>query len=228
MSLRRAVEALDRAPGPSPWAPARDTPVFPDGASRGRWDRRELRGVHYPVLLAPDGSERMVLGYGTFVRPLNPPRLLLWHTDPASETGSTLHVRLFDVDALRALTGAEPPKHPFGVWAHGGLLGEIRVQLPLGTGPHPLDVPPTFAEVGEVLAIAHGHHTGAVILSICPAERLVQAFPQDWYNDADLDFGYQWLASVARHPDTGRLCVRGVRMGSFILDATGRQVETRV
>lgn len=61
---------------------------------------------------------------------------------------------------------------------------------------------------------------------IHPRNNSVEVIPQDWFNQADYDFGYQWVTRVARDPKTGRVVGEGIRLGAFVLDKTGRQIES--
>ncbi len=54
---------------------------------------------------------------------------------------------------------------------------------------------------------------------------LVSVFPQDWWNRADLDFGYQWVTRVARDPKTGKIVGEGIRIQPFVLDSSCRELE---
>jgi hypothetical protein len=47
----------------------------------------------------------------------------------------------------------------------------------------------------------------------------VHAVKMDWWNDADFDFGWQWISKVIRDPVTGNIIGTGVRAPSFVIEA---------
>jgi hypothetical protein len=51
-----------------------------------------------------------------------------------------------------------------------------------------------------------------------PQLNIFRLYPQDWFNSADLDFGYQWVTRVVRNPRTGRVHGEGIRINPFELD----------
>jgi len=51
-----------------------------------------------------------------------------------------------------------------------------------------------------------------------PRTSSYRLYSQDWFNSLDLDFGYQWVTRVARHPETGRVHGDGIRIHPFVLD----------
>jgi len=53
-----------------------------------------------------------------------------------------------------------------------------------------------------------------------PREGTYELFPQDWFNSARLDYGYQGVTRVARDPRTGRIHGEGTRISPFVLDDT--------
>lgn len=58
-----------------------------------------------------------------------------------------------------------------------------------------------------------------------PKQDLVFIYPQDWFNKADYDFGYEWITRVARDPKSGYIRGEGIRISDFILDDSNRQVK---
>jgi hypothetical protein len=42
------------------------------------------------------------------------------------------------------------------------------------------------------------------------------------------DYGYQWITCATRESTTRRLLVSGIRIDTFVLDETGRQIELRL
>ena len=60
------------------------------------------------------------------------------------------------------------------------------------------------------------------LMHLNPVQGTLQLYPQDWFNDAPIDFGYQWVTRVARDPKTGRIHGDGIRIDPFTLDMSMR------
>lgn len=110
---------------------------------------------------------------------------------------------------------------------------EIRCAYP--PGKHDLFLPPTFDRVPEFFIVAENptlpKPSGTAsfcIYAIDPAAHSIEVYPQDWFNDGRPDYGYQWITCVTRDPATRRLLVSGIRIDSFVLDETGRQIELQL
>jgi hypothetical protein len=58
-----------------------------------------------------------------------------------------------------------------------------------------------------------------------PRASVYRLYPQDWFNNSDLDFSYQWVTRVVRDPNTGRIEGEGFRIPPFELDRSLRAVE---
>lgn len=63
-------------------------------------------------------------------------------------------------------------------------------------------------------------NVGLALLVARPKQGIFRIYPQDWFNFADLDFGYQWVTRIARDPHTGRVFGEGFRIDPFELDDT--------
>ncbi|MEW6436340.1 MAG: hypothetical protein AB1508_04125 [Pseudomonadota bacterium] len=102
-------------------------------------------------------------------------------------------------------------------------------------GKHDLSLPAAFDRVPEFIVVSENPALpkewgkGSFCLyAIDPANRSLEVFPQDWFNDGTPDYGYQWITCATRDPATRRLLVGGIRIDSFILDETGRRIELRL
>jgi hypothetical protein len=56
------------------------------------------------------------------------------------------------------------------------------------------------------------------------ADDTIEVYPQDWFNQANLNYSSQWVTRVATEPATGRILGEGVRIQPFVLDATYRRL----
>lgn len=97
-------------------------------------------------------------------------------------------------------------------------------------GTHSFSIPHDWSRFGETLVLANyaesnGYDKMArAIFAFDWQKRRVEIFPQDWFNLGNYDFGYQWITRVARQKD-GSIVGDGIRLGTFELDATNRQVK---
>ena len=90
-------------------------------------------------------------------------------------------------------------------------------------------VPPELGGIDELLMIAprstrSRDEPAAAVLVLYPQAGLLDVLPQAWYTRAAFDVGPQWIARVARDPRSHRILGEGVRLGTFELDESGRQV----
>ena len=67
--------------------------------------------------------------------------------------------------------------------------------------------------------------SAACLFVLCPKEGRVEVYPQDWFNEGNLDYGYQWVTRVARDSISGKIFGEGIRISQFVLDSSLRQVE---
>ena len=54
-----------------------------------------------------------------------------------------------------------------------------------------------------------------------------QLYPQDWFNNGAFDFGYQWATRVTRNAVTRHIHGEGIRIGSFVLDDSLRNIRLK-
>jgi hypothetical protein len=106
----------------------------------------------------------------------------------------------------------------------------------LHAGIHKLDdVPTKFTNLGEILVLADYYPEGEPLHFYSKMRKSIFAFdfrisqveviPQDWYNKGNYDFAYEWIARVARDPQTHFIFGEGVRLGIFQLDETGQNIK---
>ena len=104
----------------------------------------------------------------------------------------------------------------------------VEISTAYEPGKHVLSLPSVFDRVPEFFVVAENPTLPKAVAapSFCiyavnPAAREIEVFPQDWFNDGTLDYGYQWITCATRDPATRRLLVSGIRIGKFVLDETG-------
>jgi len=94
------------------------------------------------------------------------------------------------------------------------------------------DIAHAFADsvrgIEEVLILCHSSairtpdsgHSNLALAVVRPNKSTYKLYPQDWFNDAGFDHGYQWVTRVVRNPSTGQIHGEGIRIGPFVLDAS--------
>ena len=102
-------------------------------------------------------------------------------------------------------------------------------------GSFDLEFPSTMKAFEELLILGHSdsinmrRELGAAgnlcLFVVKPKMNAYEIFPQDWFNNGKLDYGYQWVTRVARDPISGKIFGEGFRVSSFVLDDSLRQIE---
>jgi hypothetical protein len=198
----------------------------------------------FNVLMDSQGLPRLGLPMYVWLRVLDEGRMLLWSRMHGAEQvvpPAPIVVQLLNVDHLRRLadldewlTQKPPPVDP-----HFLIAPEFHARVEVSTayepGAHELSLPSPFDRVPEFFVVAQNPTlpkaagtASFCIYAVDPAARRIEVFPQDWFNDGTPDYGYQWITCATRDPVTRRLLVSGIRIDSFILDETGRQIEQRL
>ncbi len=82
-----------------------------------------------------------------------------------------------------------------------------------------MDIPNLYGEKEENL-----NNTAIVVLT--PKLGTFLIYPQDWFNKSNADFGYQWITRAIRDYKTGLIKIQGMRIDSFTLDKTNRNLKS--
>lgn len=223
-------------PGPSPWylrgARARLN------TRKGSWiweiyDGPTLSGLSR--LLSPEGETVLFVDFNCYVQPLSGGCLIGWY-----EMGRRVIFTILDLDTLIPLRehlkiAAEIRSKKSRIWFHGGEARIYEVSTALGEGTHSIFPPAEFADLPELLVLAdfgpgedvsnHWDKMYRAIFAFDFKSRQVTVLPQKWFNGGKYDFGYQWITRVQRDPITGQIVGEGIRLGNFLLDRSGTQVQ---
>jgi hypothetical protein len=78
-------------------------------------------------------------------------------------------------------------------------------------------------ECNELLFFVHAD--GTRLWELQPKIGKLEVSPQDWFNAGDFDRGYQWCTRAARDGVSGAIVGEGLRIGTFVLDGTGRKIS---
>jgi hypothetical protein len=191
-----------------------------------------LTGNHGPVL---------ILDFHNYVLPLDSDTLLVWH-QCAVGTGTTAPVflRIFRLPDLRPLEGdlehlcASMRRIGAPFLTSAAPHSECPIPTTAVGQQLPLDFPDQLRHIGEILMLCHSSaivdsaawdRSNLALLVARPREGRYELFPQDWFNNANLDYGYQWVTRVARDPRTGQIHGEGIRIDPFVLDRTLRNTR---
>jgi len=232
-----SVNTLENAPGPSPWY-FRDRDPF---VSQFEWvpagDSSKTAGV---VILSGRNGAVLLLDFHNYLISLDTDTLLVWHQEHV-ESGPTNPVvlRIFRISEFRPLEGTAENLCSAMRSAKSSYksscppLYECRIPTHVSIEQQELTFPQPLRHIDELLILCHSsavaespdwRSNNLALLIARPSANNFQLLPQDWFNSASFDFMYQWVTRVARDPRTGRIHGEGVRINSFVLDETLRNI----
>lgn len=236
-SLSAGKELLARAPGPTPWY-LQSAPAVPGFAWARAGESGDTAGA---VVLRTHGEVVLVLDFHNYVLLIEPDTLLVWHQPYDESSVATLPVvlRTFALGGLRPMTGdlaelcreMRRSKAPFA--SSDPPAWQVSVSTTVAGRRQDLSLPEPLRSVAELLILCHSSavktgpppdRSNLALMVISPRDGWYELFPQDWFNSAGLDYGYQWVTRVARDPRTGRIHGEGIRIDPFVLDETLRHV----
>jgi len=228
------ISTVRVALGPSPWAWTNRSHVMNDRKYlfRALGEGPDLAGV--TQIINESNQALLLLDFGCYARLINDGTCLLWW-EGGSKEARVIEFRIFAFPELN------PINDPFSAAKEMRKKKDHTTFLPststlsipawLTEGIHVLETPDAFLQFEETLVLAD-HQPGAdgwkkacrAIFAFDWVGRKIQVIPQDWFNTGNYDFGYQWIARVARTTD-GSIVGDGIRLGSFELDQSGKQVK---
>jgi hypothetical protein len=230
--LESLRQLISQAPGPSPWyyGPQR---VFPSDVGLLGWKQLPREGS---ALVDTQGNYRLILSFYCYAMPISRSCILIWYeAGGPSRPLVGIEIFLLEISDLtpfeKKIAGARMPRTqgPKAIFS-GQPVASVMVPASLKVGLNRFVFPAPFKTLPEILVLgSNASITGTgmkqSIYCLRPNDGDVEVLPQDWFNLGNFDFGYQWITKVARDPHSGRICGTGIRLKSFILDESGRQVE---
>lgn len=181
-----------------------------------------------------------------YVLPMGGSTILIWYEMSSRDTRAgnhkTMMFRIIDVDRLRIIEDIPAVcdrlrSHDEHVSLESGDRACQAISTSLTDGQHRISFPSPFQQLNELLVLAHSTAPPPAerhllmhlrIWAIQPAAGTIEVIPQDWYNDSDIDFGYQWVTRLARDPHSRRIIGEGFRIDPFELDDSGRKYARRL
>jgi len=236
----QSSHAFEGVPGPTPWYVRPGTAViegFTWQYKRGfAWkDATESFQLRGKTLLVGAGGTVGVFDFYNWIMPIDSSTLLVWNQRKGSASVNLVLFRpgllppfdadLEDVEREMAASGKKMQ-----------LSGPPLASCTLSTTVIDQDViaefPQEIHHVEELLILCHSPAVQAIpgmkvdlaLLIAKPNEGVFRIYPQDWFNTANLDFGYQWVTRVARNPRNGHIHGEGIRIAPFELDDSQRRL----
>lgn len=237
---------LFNAPGPSPWYLLKSSAIR---TTRGQfhWEgcAEDKDLCELTRLVSPSRDTVLLLGFYFYVKALGDGKILVWHEKTTTcrdiMGGAEIAFYMLDLyqlcgfkDFRKAATRLTEQKQK--ILFENGLITEFTFLNSVDEGIYPLDLPEEFARLNEVLVLADYRprkeednpcdkmHRAIFAFNFQDAQ--AEVIPQDWFNNGNYDFGYQWITRVIRHPGSNRIIGEGIRLGIFVLDETGKQIDT--
>ena len=219
------------APGPAPWY-TRKGVVHIDG-----FEWTDLSGRfpgHYKTALSgPDGVVLVLNMYNTVMK-VNEESLLVWHQRAkyTDQISPDVHLYMISPPQMPSIESVLPEvlgrmdRNNSVIALARGYETSIRLHTDVVEEDMYAEFPDAMRVMDEVLILCSSsgaqNRKGAVVdlalMVVRPKESKYRLYPQDWFNSAGLDFGYQWVTRVVRHPRTGRIHGEGIRIPPFELN----------
>jgi len=224
---------FDGVPGPTPWYARPGSPAI-EGF---RWEQTSERWPKGDkTLLVGAAGVVAVLDFYSYVMRLDSSTLLIWNqrNGTKSEGSQPVHLVVIRPSLLPPFGDglAREIQQMEAVGARLAILDKPVASMSLNTGIIGEDVPSIFPKeleaIEELLILCNSSAIGIqdatkanlALLVARPRQSTFRLYPQDWFNSADLDRGYQWVTRVTRNPETGRVHGEGFRIDPFELDDT--------
>lgn len=234
--FRNAKDIFDGVPGPTPWYLRASPPALSGLEWRDAGQKSPFAGK---TLLVNKQGLVAIFDFHNYISLFNQSLLLIWHQHPAGkEPTAPVHMRVIDPTQLRPLSGElEDLCHLMkneGVSLLYDGCPIVEIDLATTTVGKPINTvfPPPLSEINELLILCHSsgvdpepgwERSNLALLVAHPSRSTYQLYPQDWFNGAGLDYGYQWVTRVVRNPATQQIHGEGIRIAPFVLDNTLRQ-----
>lgn len=234
VKITSAGKVVRPAVGPSPWAWRDRSHVLRGQQYRFREFTSEEKLSGLIKIVDPRDRVLLILDFQCYARFMDDGLVLLWWETTAQTTKSIAFCS-FRFDQLAAIENPSQAAAEMRAQKNrtSSLNGIEVVTYPclFDAGEHNIDAPAQWSVFEETLVLADYAAGGNSFDKMCRAifvfdwkNRKVTVLPQDWFNNGDYDFGYQWIARVAR-TESGIIVGEGIRLGAFELDETGRQVK---
>jgi len=234
---RKQKDRFKDVPGPSPWylGPEAKRPAGFKWSKAG--DSRVTGGI--TLLLGSQGPV-LALDFYNYVMCIGTSSLLIWHQrkDPKLPT-QPIDLIVLDCLKLRPLSGSTDEicsrlrDRKRMLLYDGPPIAEASVPTTIVCEPRRMEFPPPLNAIPEQLILCQssaidsqpdGFKSNTAMAVIHPIHSTYELYPQDWFNNGGLDYGYQWITRLMRDPESQQIHGEGIRIDSFVLDNTLRQL----
>jgi hypothetical protein len=233
--FRKPTNVFDNVPGPSPWYLRADSPRLRGFSWKDLGADATFAGK--TALVGPSGPVA-IFDFHNYVSVLNERYLVVWHQQHV-QSGPTAPVRIIVLDtheltlidkdlesACRFMTENKIP-----LLYNGATLTSLELDTSVADRTLSAAFPEPLAGMQELLILCHSsgvdpepswERSNLALLVANPSISSYKLYPQDWFNTANLDYGYQWVTRVVRDPHTQQVHGEGIRIAPFTLDKTLR------
>lgn len=221
------LHAIERAIGPAPWYWKTFQPIIGSSGREFVWRLMEQANGRRYVCLERDAQVVFVVNVHTRAFTILPGLLGVWFPHLSSgPRGRVTEVRVFcfDPEKLASIKSSLLPDSHIQYASGDGLLSEFSISVELPAGQNTVMIPAEFDSLSELLVVADhiGDDSPSAIYAVHPALNQIEVFPQQWFRN--FQRGYEWIARVTRHPESGVFIGDGVRIDKFELTADGRHL----
>lgn len=232
---------FDDVPGPTPWYVRPGTPTVEGFAWQQKqglaWkDATEPFQTRGKTLLVGQSGIVAVFDFYNWIMRLDESTLIAWNQGRSP----LVHLVVFRPSLLPSFeTDLENVERRMSASASmmelaGQPLGVCRLSTVTVDADVKAEFPPELQCIDELLILCHspairslpGMKADLALLIAKPKDGVIRLYPQDWFNSADFDLGYQWVTRVVRHPKTRRIHGEGFRIAPFELDDGHRRIRT--
>jgi hypothetical protein len=228
---------LDTVPGPSPWYFRPNVTLCSTKFGNVHWKHgEEGTPSSGKILLETDqGQVLAIIDFCHYIQFLEKTLFLDWYQPyPPNPLTFPVEISLYDCNKMKPLshttsTFSRMKSKGKNFLSNGGIIASVNIpttQLERSsiTFPDPIKHIPELFMLAESSAVLSSKSKTCIIL-VHPTEGYYEIFPQDWFNMGNYDFGYQWITRVTRDPETKRIIGDGIRLGSFMLDESMRNLD---
>ena len=224
---------IDAPIGPSPWTwRGREFRTSDDVFSVKQFSERDkIHGAS--KLVDSAGRVRLLFGFQCYAWFRSDGEILFWWEQRDNETPRiefrSTNLRALEVISDPVVSARRMQKEKVQVLGLNSTHEFSQSLMPPGSEIR-IEVPDAWKIYDETLVLADmmdGSNffdkMSRAIYSFDWKTKKVRVIPQDWFNRGSYDFGYQWIARVAR-TEEGKIIGEGVRLGTFELSEDGRSV----
>jgi len=230
-----------KVPGPSPWY-LKAGKFYSSKSQDYFWKHEnssDLSGI--TRMINSNGKTVIILDFQCYIKHMEVDKFLIWHeyipNDKKIENGC-IEFKILELDKLsefqnyrESALNMRKERISIGIADKNGLVSECSISLQ-SEGKHKIESPDPFNFFEEVLVLSdysegksnHFDSMYRAVYSFQFSKGFVEVFPQDWFNNGGLDFGYQWITQITRRND-GKLCGNGIRIDDFLLDETNKKLQ---